>query len=371
MISKEKVIKVLIIGYTNKMGGVETFIYNTTMFSNKNLVQYDYLIHGYDACVFEEEINNFYGGEQHIYFIPKYKKELFKCMKSLIKFYMEHGSEYKYIHLQTGATSEILYCFPYCLFIKPKVIVHSHNGSGSSVFLNKLFQPIVNFVAKKRFACSDVAAQWLFGKDNAENVPIINNGIDINKYKYDEIKRKDIRAKYGLNSKLVIGHVGRFSEQKNHDFLIDIFAEVKKREQNSVLVLVGIGELLESIVEKVNRLGLRESIIFAGLKNNTESYYCAFDIFVMPSLYEGLPIVGIEAQASGLPCLFSENISKQVVLTDRVKLLSINKSSKEWADDIIRIDKSVDVRNGYEKIVKEKGFDIKDAAKYLENVYLS
>lgn len=372
MISKnKKVTKVLIIGLTNKMGGVETFIYNTTMFSNKNLIEYDYLIHGYDACVFETEINNFYDGEQHIYFVPKYKKEPLKCIKALIKFYREHRTEYKYIHLQTGSTSEILYCFPYCLFIRPKVIVHSHNGSGSSVFANKLFQPVVNFISEKRFACSDVAAEWLFGKRSAESIPVINNGIDTLKYQYDEVKRKKTREEYGLKDELVIGHIGRFSEQKNHNFLIDIFAEVKKKKQNAVLVLVGIGELLDSIIEKVNRLGLKESVIFAGVKNNPEDYYCVFDIFVMPSLYEGLPIVGVEAQTSGLPCLFSENISKQVVLTDRVKLISINRSAKQWADDIIKVDKSLDVRNGYNKIVKKKGFDIKDAAKYLENVYLS
>lgn len=363
-------VKVLIIGHTAKMGGVETFIYNTTIFSNKEKFEYDYLIHGYDQCVYEDEINNFYGNKEHLFFISKYKKNPFKCIKELIKFYKLNGKKYKYIHLQTGITSEILYVFPYCLFFKAKVIAHSHNGDGKKI-TNNLFKPIVNFISKKKFACSDIAAKWLFGKKYADSVKIINNGIDTERFLYNDESRNKIRNKYNIGDKLVIGHIGRFSEQKNHDFLIDIFKEVKTKNANSVLMLIGVGELEQDIRSKVTYYGLENDVIFVGAKKNTNEFYNAFDIFVMPSLYEGLPIVGIEAQASGLPCLLSKNISNQIYITDKVKLCPIEKGAEYWANEILSLDRSLKSRENYASIVRKNGFDIKDAVSFLENEYIN
>lgn len=362
---------ILIIGHTNKMGGVETFIYNTTIASNKEKVNFDFMIHGYNHCVFEEEINKFYAEEKHIFFLPKYKKNPFKCIAELRKFYRENKSKYDVIHLETGSTSEILYLYPYVKKTKAKIIIHSHNGNGSSKLINTLFRPLINRSVDKRLACSDKAAEWLFGKKHKQDCEIVNNGVDTNRFKFSSKKRKRIRREYDIgDDTFVIGHIGRFSEQKNHDFLIDIFAKFLEKNPNAILMLIGVGELQENIIQKTVLMNIYNNVIFVGRKDNTEDYYCAFDLFLMPSLYEGLPIVGIEAQTSGVPCLFSDTISEQLKLTDHAIFFSLKKSADEWANKAHEVQCNIELRNKYEYEIIKKGFDIGDTVKRLEEIYL-
>ncbi len=360
--------KILIIGMTERMGGVETFIYNTTRFSNPQNYSYDFLVHGANHCVFQKEIEEFYGGNSHFHFIRKYKENPMGCIKDLIAFYRQFGKEYDIVHLQTGSTAEVLYVFPYCLFQRFKLISHSHNGNGYSPIINSMMRPIVNLCTKQRLSCSDVAADWLFGKHNRDKTVIINNGIDTKRFTYDEAKRNMIREQYQLSKKWIVGHIGRFSEQKNHAFILKIFREIYTKNPDARLMLVGIGELETQIRTMVDELNLKNAVIFAGPQARTEDYYSAFDVFLMPSLYEGLPIVGIEAQSEGLPCFFSDQISEQIKLTDLANVYPLSQSPEEWAEKMLR-NAAPDNRNTYPAVIRKRGFDIRSTVAALEEIY--
>lgn len=361
--------RVLIIGLTERMGGVETFIFQTACFSDRDSYQYDYLVHGAERCVFQREIEALNPGEQHIYFTRKYKADPIGCILDLIRFYKTYGKRYDYIHLQTGSASELLYLFPYCLFFRAKVIVHSHNGNGYAPLINCLFRPLVNFVADCRLACSQTAAAWMFGKKWADKVEIIRNGIDVKRFAFDAQRRARLRAQYALEGKLVIGHVGRFAPQKNHRFLVEIFDHVLSERPDARLLLVGTGEMEAEILELVQEKGISSQVIFAGLQSQTDDFYNAFDLFLMPSLYEGLPIVGIEAQCAGLPCLFSEEIDRQILLTDRAKMLSLDSGAGEWSRVLLSMRSDDTQRQRYADYVRQAGYDIQDAVGQLEDVY--
>lgn len=359
---------VLIIGLTERMGGVETFIYNTTRFSDPNKIQYDYLIHGADHCVFEEEITRFYGDHSHFFFVEKYKRNPFRCLKDLFAFYRKNGKKYDWIHLQTGAASEILYVFPFCLFLRARVLVHSHNGNGYSPRVNRMFRPVVNLVSSQRLACSELAAKWLFGDHLYKKSRMIHNGIDVERFTFSEERRSAIRKEYGIEDCFVMGHVGRFSEQKNHTYLLDIFAHVRKNRTDAKLLLLGGGEKEAEIRAYSQKLGLEQDIIYAGIRDNTEDFYSAFDVFVMPSLYEGLPIVGIEAQSEGLPCFFSANIDRQIDMSDQTQILSLEDGAEVWSQAILH-SKPAEKRETYSQVVRNAGFGIQDTVKELEKIY--
>lgn len=360
--------RILIIGLTERMGGVETFIYNTTTHSDKTKYKYDYLVHGTDHCVFENEINTFYNdGEQHIFFCEKYKSNPFACIRHLKKFYAKNGNKYDYIHFQSGSTAEILYVYPFCKKYGIKVISHSHNGNGYSPILNRLFRGLVNRVTSERLSCSAEATQWLFGMKYLNRTQLIVNGVDTNRFTYNEKMRKEIRNQYGLTTELIIGHIGRFSEQKNHIFMLEIFKSLLKRDPTAKLLLVGVGELQNKIQKLSSSLQIDKSIIFAGKQIRTEDYYSAFDIFLMPSLYEGLPIVGVEAQCEGLECLFSDQIDKQILITDRAKMLSLNDSPEVWVDAILSSQNTNRLK--YPAEILKSGYSLTDTIKALEKIY--
>lgn len=358
--------KVLIIGLTERMGGVETFIYNTTIFSDKDRYRIDFLAHGTDHVLFQKEIGDFYGEDNHFFFVSQFKSHPIKSFFQLCKFYRKH--RYDIIHLQTGATFEVVYCFPFALFQKAKVIAHSHNGNGFSGFVNAIFRPLLNFVCHKRLACSKVAASWLFGSKYVESTDVVKNGIDVDKFAFREDFRSSLRSEYSLNDKFVVGHIGRFSEQKNHVFLLKIFQEILKKKPNAVLFLIGSGELYDSVMTQIEKMKLMEHIIHVKNTNEAFRYYCMFDCFLMPSLYEGLPIVGVEAQTSGLQCFFSENISPEINLTDHCNIKSLNESAEQWADAIVNADYREN-RLDYSNKIREKGFDIRMTTEQIAKIY--
>lgn len=360
--------RILIIGLTERMGGVETFIYNTTIHSDKEKYEYDYLVHGADHCVFEDEINNFYNdNKKHIFFIRKYKEDPIGCIRDLKKFYKDNGNKYDYIHFQSGSTAEILYVYPFCKKYNIKVISHSHNGNGYSPIINSIFKKIVNKVTYKRLSCSMEATRWLFGDKYLKSTTIIMNGIDSDRFTFNEQSRIKIREKYHIQDELVIGHIGRFSEQKNHKFILEIFNSILRKKPESKLMLVGVGELENEIRKLSVSMGIDKSIIFAGKQMKTEEYYSAFDVFLMPSLYEGLPIVGVEAQCEGLACVFSNKIDRQILITDQANILDLEASPDIWADFVLSC-KKVDRLKYPSKIIKS-GYSINSTIKTLEKVY--
>ena len=220
--------------------------------------------------------------------------------------------------------------------------------------------------ATERLACSKYAGEWMFGKNS--EFKVINNAIDLSKFRFDQTVRDCIRNELGINDKFVVGHIGRFCYQKNQGFLIDIFNEITKTA-DAVLLLIGSGETKSNIEERVKSLGLVDRVIFAGNKSNANEYYQAMDTFVFPSRYEGLGMVAIEAQTSGLPVICSTQVPAEVAITDLVKFCPLSASAADWAEFILghRVSERKDTTDE----IRNSGYDIATEAKKLEEFYLN
>ena len=298
------------------------------------------------------------GNGSKIFVMPRLKfRNTFKYIKALKEFYNSH--EYKIIHGHV-ANSAVFY-----LGLAKNVpyrIIHSHNTRAADVCWkrgrNWVLSRFISAVANRYMACSDEAAEFLFGKRH--DALVLNNAIDIEKFVFSEEKRSAIRSSLGLKDEFVIGHVGRFAAQKNHIFLIDIFAGICKENDNARLLLVGDGELYADIAERVNRLGLESIVLFVGARSDVDKYMSAMDIFVLPSLFEGLGLVGVEAQTAGLRVLASENIPRAMDITGSVDFLKLNKGI--WIQAIInsriifdRLEQGDKVRGGRFDIETQAG----------------
>lgn len=288
-----------------------------------------------------------------------YNYRLYKYLKK---------NKYDIVHINTAA---FFYSFQVVLICRlcniKKIVVHSH-CMPNIIFVKRIFirllNPLYRSLTDVQLSCSKGALKSLYTKD--KNVIILKNGIDVNKYKYNEKIRNKIRKELNIENKIVYGHVGRFEKQKNHNFLIDLFYELQKHN-DSVLLLVGTGSLENEIKENVINLGIQDKVIFLGFKDNIGELLCAMDVFIFPSLYEGLGISVIEAQTSGLPTVVSSFIPEEANISDRfIKIFSYNK--EEWVKQILKIRKSR--RNKcYINTIKH-GYDIKECSKELEKIYI-
>lgn len=360
--------KVLIYGYTSTVGGVETFISNLLMNIDKNEFKIDLLLQEELKGINKERIKNNY---DNYYVINNIKKHPVKTLKELFSIYKKN--KYDVIYMCLSTASSCIYALPSKIFNRnTKIIIHSHNGNDRKKFQHYLFRILLNKIADKKIACSKLASNWMFGK-RKKDVILINNAIQTNLFTYNKNIRENIRQSLNISdSEFVIGHVGRFNEQKNHTELIDIFNNYLKINSNSKLLLIGAGELEEVIKNKAKKLGILEKILFLGVKSNVNEYYQAMDIFVMPSLFEGLPIVGIEAQTSGLTCLFSDNITKESDIVGTSKFIGL-RNIEIWCKEIKKINenqKEIDRLNG--KIINsiiEKGYDLRTETKKIENMF--
>ena len=238
------------------------------------------------------------------------------------------------------------------------VTIHSHNAgfgtAGKGVrMVSKLLQPFIPALCNNYWACSDLAARFLFPKSiiEAGNYAVLPNGIELEKYDYNEAVRKEMRTKLGLEDRFVVGHAGRFSDQKNHTFLLDIFKEIARKNDKAVLLL-----------------GIQERVIFYGASSEMEKMYQAMDVFLMPSLHEGLPVTGVEAQASGLPCVFADTITKEVDITGHSEFLSLDEAPGVWADKVLAYVESE--RKSNKKELLEAGYDIQQTADIVSKLYL-
>ena len=349
-------------------GGVEAVVMNYYRNIDRNKVQFDFICDDDSTCIPKEEIENL-GGK--VILIPPYQK-VFKYHKELKKVLKE--GKYKIIHSHINALS----VFPLWAAKSAKVpvrIAHSHSTSNKKewkkTLLKNVLRPFSKLFATDYFCCSELAGRWLFGNKtyNQGKVYLLNNAIDVDKFKYNEKVRKAKRKKLNIEDKdLVIGHIGRFVKQKNHEFLIDIFNEIHKKNKNTILLLAGEGPLKEAIQNKVKELNLDKNVKFLGQRNDVNELYQAMDAFVLPSLYEGLPVVGVEAQASGLPCFFSTDMTKETKILDSTRFISLTHTPKYWADKILNEARKFKRKDTTEQITKNR-FDIKVEATSLEKQY--
>ena len=346
-------------------GGVEAVIMNYYRHIDKNIVQFDFICDEDSTNIPYEEIESLGG---RVIICPRYQS-VFKYQKFLIDLFKKN--KYKIVHSNINTLS----VFPLRAAKKAGVpirIAHSHSTSNKIEWKKNIIKNVLKLLSKvyanKYICCSELAGRYQFGNkafDNGE-VFILNNAIDINNYKFDKKKRNKIRKKLNIDEDtIVIGHIGRFVKQKNHDFIIDIFNNLKKK--NYKLLLIGQGPLEEKIKNRVQELGLLDKVIFAGQKENVNDYYNAMDLFLFPSLYEGLGLVLIEAQVNGLSCIVSSEVPKIAEVSDKIKFLDLNLSSKKWSTNIIKTD--IKDRKLDRKRIVDSGFDIENEVSNLVEKY--
>lgn len=354
-----------IVGKMNN-GGVEAVVMNYYRHIDRSKVQFDFIVDEDSTCIPREEIESLGG---RVYIVPPYQK-LNKYIPALIKLFIEN--QYKIVHSHINTLS----VFPLYAAKKagiPVRIAHNHSvaapGEWKRSLLKYTLRPFAKVYATHYAACSRYAGEWLFGKESMEcgEVTIFNNAIDLDKFKFDENVRNEVRKELGLEGKFVIGHVGRFCYPKNQEFLIDVFEEVYKQNHNAVLMLVGDGPDRKKIEEKVNMLNLKTRVLFLGNRNDVNRLYQAMDVFVLPSRYEGLPVVGVEAQVAGLPCVLSDRITLETKMTDSAVFLSIDDGIKKWSETVLS-ERTNRQRCSYSDLTNN-GFSIIERAVLMEHFY--
>lgn len=352
-------------------GGAQSFIMEVYRKIDRNVFQFDFVTYEGEVKDNVKEIEEL-GGK--IYVCPRYSpKKHFVFMSWWKKFFKEH-KEYSVVHSHLRSCAALF--LPIAKSAGCFTIVHSHstsNGKGLKSFGKKILQMPLKYIADYLFACSEASGQWLYGKNvlGKKNFKVIPNCIDISRFLFSEEKRENVRKKYNIASDdFVIGHVGRLSKVKNHKFLIDIFSEITKQKSNAKLLLVGDGELRDEVRAYSNEKGLADKVIFTGGQRDTSPFYSAMDVFVFPSIWEGVPLTVVEAQAAGLPCLISDTITKDVHLTDLVETMSIQLLPEKWAEKIeCKMEESK--RTIGDKQRKELGkYDSCKVAEELEKFYL-
>lgn len=368
--------KVLLFVDRLESGGIQTLLLNLISHFNDSPIKFDLLLLD-DGVTYDLE-NTFAELGVGIYKLKgiwiDQPFDYISYSRALNHFYKEHH-DYLAVHLHSTSKNFLVlrYAKKYGI---GKRIAHSHNTDfQSDSFIKKFFGNIfrypLKYYATDYFACSVLAANWMFGAKefNRGHVTIFPNVIDTEKFSFNENIRREYRNLLGLEDKLVIGSIGRITYQKNHLFMLDIFKKIHDINSDSVLLLVGVGDLIEICRAKCDELGISDSVVFLGYRKDINQLLQAMDCLVMPSLYEGFPVTVVEAQASGIPVILSDSITKEVKLTPLVHYIELNQEPQIWAKEII--DSHIEKRVGWDTILREKGYDVRTAVKILENIYFN
>lgn len=350
-------------------GGAETFLMKLYRKIDRAKYQMDFGVYSEQEGFYDEEIRSMGGKVHHL--IPKtknfslYKKSLYDLV-----------SKEKYEHvLRITSNAAGFYDLKIAKEAGARVCIarssnSSDGGSWKAEIVNYLSRVLYQKYVDVKIAPSDLAAYYTFGKKAVDKgeVYFMNNGLDLDVYRFSQFGRDCVRKEFNIEGKFVVGHIGRFSHQKNHNFLIDVFAEIRKKNSDAVLLLVGDGELKGQVQNKVKQLGLDNSVIFAGIRKDIPALLSAMDVFVFPSLYEGMPNTVIEAQATGLPCIISDCITSEVELTDLVYRYAIKNYQHFWAERIAEFF-CQDIRRGcYSGILRKNGYDISEVSTQFMNI---
>lgn len=355
--------------------GATVFEYRISDFLRDEDIYFDYLV---TEQASDEELIRYKEMGSVVYRLPidndhgLIVREL-KINLQYFRFFKKHHYDIVYADTENSLRSVHLF-MARLAGIKVRV-VHSHNTglqtfSKKSRFIARFMRFFFNFSATHYFACSDMAAEWLFPKKvyKQKRYTLLTNGVDLEKFEFNLEIRKNIRTKYQIaEDETVIGNVGRFMPQKNHGFLLEIFGEVLKIRKKAKLFLIGTGPLMGEIQEKALELGIADKVIFVGNIPDTNDYLQAMDVFVMPSLFEGLPITGIEAQANGLPCIFADSITRELEITNQAEYCSLNEPASDWAVRVLAAADRGRMDCKAELILN--GYSIKDTVKYLSDFY--
>lgn len=340
--------RILVYGYSHNPGGIETYLVNliTTL---KGQIHFDFVS---DFCdVAHRDVLESAGSQ--IYFIPPKGQGLLAHLKAFRKLLKEHG-DYDYIYfniLDSGAAITQLVPF----FMRKKIITHSHNGGTDKPRLHKLCKPLLKITKGKKVACSLLAAEYMF--DTTKNVTIIPNAIDAEKFKFDVEVRKQKRLQLGLNeSQIVVCHIGRLTQQKNPFGMLDIFKAFISKVPDAVLISIGTGDLDGEVHSYARKIGIEDNVLFLGKRNDIPELLCASDVFFLPSFFEGLPIVAIEAQSSGLTLVISDTISRETDITGNVKFIPLKDDNSVWVNALLEAAQTKRDDNAINKI-SESGYN--------------
>lgn len=357
-----------VLGGLNR-GGAETMVMNLYRNIDRDKIQFDFVTHLDEKGDYEDEIEKMGG---RIFRVPRYKIVnhigYINAWKKLLRNHPEwkivHGHMYTLasIYLKVARNEDRL------------TIAHSHNtsnGKGLKAMAKTIIEKPLASIADRFMACSNEAGIWLFGEDivNGDNYTMLPNAIDVDSFKLNEEKRRKSREVLNLNGKIVLGHIGRYNYQKNFPFLIDFVEELSKRNTDYVLLQIGDGKKFEELQCKIKEKSLEKNFISLGVRNDIPDLMQAMDIFILPSLFEGLPVTVVEAQASGLPCLLSDRVTEDVNLTRSIDYLPIDQGINIWVNKVLNMSKEREL-DAPDK-VRKAGYDISDTADMIQEYYLN
>lgn len=352
-------------------GGIETMLMNYYRHIDRDKVQFDFVCNKLKPGAYDKEVTDmgariFHSPGLHPLHYPQYIR-FFKQLAS------QHP-EYRVLEVHNGALG--LYALNSAKRAGiPARIYHAH-GQGLNldykIALKWVCKKMLRFNMTHHFTCGLKAGEYYFSKAVMEHgdYVLVRNAIDVDRFVFNTDVRERLRSENGLEGKHVIGHVGRFMHQKNHAFLIEVFAQIARLDEKAVLVLLGDGELQEKIRNRAGILGISDKVKMMGNVGNANEWYQAFDLFILPSHWEGLPVVGVEAQAAGLPCLFSSSITPEIGLTENAVFLDLGLGADAWAEKATELLSARQKRRNMRQAIVEKGYDIRVEAKKLESLYL-
>lgn len=361
--------RVLVYGLGTSIGGMEEYLMNLFRTIDRSKYVFDIIPHGGPFFYAEDEVNQLGG---RVYKISAQNKHPLRSMRALNRYFKALRRNHSIIYFQSCGFYNVV---PFLLARKYHytIITHGHNTRNRERsflvellhWLNRLY---VRRISTYCFACSKAAGVWIFGKRyvRQNRVRIINNAVDCGKFRFREAVRQSVRRQFAIEHDVVIGHVGRFVFQKNHDFLIDLFHVIHQRNVQTKLLLIGEGELRPIIEEKVYALGLEQDVLFLGKRHDIPELMWAMDVFVLPSRFEGLPVVAVEAQAAGLPLVLSDAISSETKITERVHFCSLKKPLAEWEEAVLS---DSGKHKDTARELKTSGFDLQDQTRRLMRLF--
>lgn len=350
-------------------GGAETFAMNVFRNINREKFNFDFLISTEKKGGYYDEVISL-GGKIHV-ILPDYTlseiRRIQKRFFELYRFFKEN--RFDAIHMHTNSSSCLVELFAARLAGVKIRIAHSHSTNSRNKKMHRRWRFLIPLVANYRFACGEEAGKWLYGKKfgKLKNSKVIPNAVDVEKFFYNEEFRKEIRKEFNIEDKIVIGNIGRMIKVKNQKFLVDIVENIK----NAVVLIVGDGALKDEIQCYAEKKGVADKVIFAGVRSDVHKFYSAFDCFVMPSLYEGLPVTLIEAQSSGVPIVLSDSITGECDLIGTMKFISLTDTPEIWQNEILKYIKIQDKMKKQlcSEKMKETKYNIKKMIKDMETVY--
>ena len=352
-------------------GGIESFLHNVIMEMDLSCLEIDIVAAQMCESVFTAELKE---KGVRFYELSGSQRKLWQNHKMFRQLLKER--QYDVVHLNIFQGLSLYYAYLAEKARIPVRIAHSHNTAlrqSRTRWLKLLIHNIAKRLLAENvteyWACSKLAAEFMFPRDVVEKYEFIPNGIDVERFRFDNEVREKVRKDLDIDGKLVIGNVGRLCYQKNQEYLLEVFAILQYERPDSILLLVGEGELKADLRQKAEKLSIADKVLFYGVTDKVEQLLWAMDVFVFPSRFEGLGIAVVEAQAAGLPVICSDNVPDEAVVTDLVQKVDLSSGADVWADNILRCQVSMD-RQAFNEQVRQSGFAVADVADRIEKAYL-